>query len=121
MVMNNKGYTAVELLALFAIVGIIAIISISKVTYAFGGKSSISLRENAFKIIESEAKKYGENKPDIFKDSNEYYLEVSELVDAGYLLKDGEKTILGFDDLNDRKIKITKEDDAIIAVVLNRD
>lgn len=119
--MNNKGYTAVELLIVFVVVGIIAILSISKITYAFGGKSGVSLRENAFNIIESEAKKYGENKPDLFKDGKEYYLEVAELVDAGYLLKDGEKTILGFDDLNDRKIKITKEDNKISATVLNRD
>ena len=120
--MNNKGYTAIEMLVLFIVVGIIAIFSISRVTYAFGGKSSVSLRENAFQIIESEAKKYGEKNPKIFKEGKEYYLEVSELVDAGYLLKDGEKTILGFDDLNDRKIKITKsENDKVTAVVLNRD
>ena len=119
--MNNKGYTAVEMLVLFVAVGIIAIFSISRVTHAFGGKSSVSLRENAYLIIESEAKKYGENNPKLFKDGKEYYLEVSELVDAGYLLKDGEKTILGFDDLGKHKIKIEKDGEKVIAVVLNRD
>ena len=108
-------------LALFIIVGIIAIISINKVTYAFGSKEGISLRENAFLIIEEEAKKYGENNSDIFSESNDYYMNVNDLVNAGYLLKDNEKTILGFDDLFEKKIKISKSEDSVTAVVLNRE
>ena len=119
--MNNKGYTAVEMLVLFIVVGIIAIISINRITYAFAGKSSVSLRENAFLIIEEEAKKYGDTHPEIFAESNEYYMDVNSLVESGYLLKDNEKTILGFDDLFDKKIKISKEDDKVTAVVLNRE
>ena len=119
--MNNKGYTAVEMLVLFIVVGIIAIISIHKITYAFASKGGISLRENAFLIIEAEAKKYGEKNPNVFAEENEYYMDVNALVEAGYLLKDNEKTILGFDDLFDKKIKISKEEDKITAVVLNRE
>ena len=119
--MNNKGYTGIELLVLFIIVGIIAVVSINRVTYAFARKDGVSLRENAFLIIEEEAKKYGENNQNIFNDSNEYYIVVDDLIEAGYLLKDGEKTILGFDDLFEKKIKIAKEDDKISAIVLNRE
>lgn len=119
--MNNKGYTGIELLVLFIIVGIIAVVSINRVTYAFARKDGVSLRENAFLIIEEEAKKYGENNSNIFSDGNEYYMIVNDLVEAGYLLKDNEKTILGFDDLFEKKIKISKEDDKITAIVLNRE
>ena len=119
--MNKNGYTAIELLILFAVIGIIAIVSINRVTYAFASKDGISLRENAFLIIEAEAKKYGEKNPDIFKKENEYYMNVNDLIEAGYLLKGNEKTILGFDDLYEKKIKISKDDKSITAVVLNRE
>ena len=119
--MNNKGYTVVELLILFAIVGIIAIISINRISFAFSSTEKISLRENAFLIIEDQAKLYGTKNPDLFKDEKEIYLNVDELVEAGYLLKDNEKTVLGFDDLGDKKVKISKDEDKIEAVILNRD
>lgn len=119
--MNKKGYTAVEMLILFVIVGVIAILAISNVTHAFGNKEGVSLRENAFSIIEAQAKEYGEKNNGIFKEENEVYISVDELIDAGYLLKDNEKTILGFDDLGDKKIKISKEDDKVVAVILNRE
>ena len=119
--MNKKGYTAVELLILFVIVGVIAILAISNVTHAFGNKEGVSLRENAFNIIEAQAKEYGEKNSDLFKEDKEVYLTVDELINAGYLLKDNEKTILGFDDLGDKKIKISKSDDKVEAIILNRE
>ena len=120
--MNNKGYTVVEMLVLFAVVGIIAIFSISRVTYSFSNKEKITLRENAFLIIESEAKKYGENNvKKLFEKEDDYYMNVDDLVKEGYLLKDEKNTILGFDDLNDKNIKISYDGEKVEALILNKD
>ena len=119
--MNNKGYTVVEMLILFVVVGVIAIFSIGKVTYSFSNKEKITLRDNAYLIIESEAKKYGEKNIKIFEKKDDYYMNVNDLVKAGYILKDNKNTILGFDDLNDKNIKISYDGKDVKAVILNKD
>lgn len=120
--MNNRnGYTILEMVILSLIIGVFAIVSINKVSYAFDNEQELTVEENAYKIIEKQAKLYGENNLNIFAENKEYYMDVNDLVEAKYLLLENNNKVLGCDGLLEHKIKLSYDGKNVGASLLNKD
>ena len=122
VIMKNKnGYTILEMVVLSLVVGVFAIVSINRVSYAFDNGETITVEENAFMIIEKQAKLYGENNLKLFDEKQEYYMDVNDLVEAKYLLAEEDNKVLGCEDLLERKIKISYDGENVTASLLNKE
>lgn len=118
---NRNGYTILEMVVLSLVVGVFAIVSINRVSYAFDNGETITVEENAFMIIEKQAKLYGENNLKLFDEKQEYYMDVNDLVEAKYLLAEEDNKVLGCEDLLERKIKISYDGENVTASLLNKE
>ena len=118
---NKNGYTILEMVILSLLIGVFAFFSINKVSYAFGNDEIITVEENAFKIIEKQARLYGENNLGLFEEKQDYYMDVNNLVEAKYLLVEEDNKVLGCEDLLDRKIKLTYDGKKVTASLLNKE
>lgn len=118
---NRNGYTILEMVVLSLVIGVFAIVSINKVSYAFDNGETISVEENAFMIIEKQAKLYGENNLKLFEEKQEYYMDVNDLVEEKYLLAEEDNKVLGCEDLLERKIKISYDGEIVTASLLNKE
>lgn len=118
---NRNGYTILEMVVLSFVIGVFAIVSINKASYAFSSNNEITVEENAFKIIEKQAKLYGENNLELFKEKKEYYMDVNDLIKVQYLLAEEDNKVLGCEDLLERKIKLSYDGKTVTANVLNKE
>ena len=118
---NRNGYTILEMVVLSFVIGVFAIVSINKASYAFSSNNEITVEENAFKIIEKQAKLYGENNLGLFKEKKEYYMDVNDLIKVQYLLAEEDNKVLGCEDLLERKIKLSYDGKTVTANVLNKE
>ncbi len=104
--MNNKGYAILELVILFAFLGIVFAISISRVTFAYKQASATdTIKEEQDETIKTITKVYAKANKDKFNNDKENYLFGKDLIDAGYLL------VLDDMDFSDVKIKVTYQKD----------
>lgn len=118
---NRNGYTVLEMVVLSFIIGVFAIFSINKVSYAFTENDEITVEQNAFNIIEKQAKLYGENNLGLFEEKKEYYMDVNDLIEVKYLVLEKDNKVLGCDDLLDRKIKISYDGEKVTSNLLNKE
>lgn len=97
---NKNGYTLPELLIVIGVVGIIALITITKVSYAFESINNPEeqLRETK-KLVEQATISYARSKKDEFKTKEDTYIFAKEVASAGFLFER--------DEYNSMKVKIT--------------
>lgn len=115
---NKNGYTIIELMIVIVVVGVFAFVAINKASYAFSDNEVAlkELEEQKASVIESAAKRYGEEHLDIFKGSDTTFIRVSDLVDNGYLLSDSEGNVSGDSSIKKTaKIELILKDDKVSA------
>lgn len=97
---QKNGYTVPELLGVIIIVGFIAFIGITKVSYAFESISNPETqKEEMQKLVEQASIAYATNKKEDFKKETETYIYAKEVAAAGFLFEK--------DEYNSMKVKIT--------------
>mgnify|MGYP000021153321 FL=1 len=83
MIMNNKGFTLVELLAVIAVIGIIAIIAIPKMVGTSKTNKDMVYETN-LKQIEKVAREYVASNPDVMSE-DEFRISLELLCNKKYL------------------------------------
>ncbi|MBR1413946.1 MAG: prepilin-type N-terminal cleavage/methylation domain-containing protein [Bacilli bacterium] len=117
--MNNKGYSAIELLVVIIVTGIIATVLIVKTSYAFDDNSAGLYKQEVLTITNA-AKNYAYANQDIFEKNNVVKVKVNELVKKEFLPAD-DKDGNVYDPrakgvyFNEMDVKITKDGDKIKA------
>jgi len=99
---KKNGYTFTELLIIIIAIGFIAIIGISKVSYAFDNNSE-ETKEVTKSLVEKASITYAKSKEDQFKKEESTFIFAKEVANAGFLF---EKEIY-----NTMKVKITYDSD----------
>ena len=83
--MNNKGYSALEILAIIVIIGIFSLLATTKISHAFSDDPD-NLYKSEQKLILSIAKNYGMDHIKEIKDhKNSRTISIDDLVVNGYL------------------------------------
>lgn len=95
---------------------------INKVSYAFENNIDISkIQNDKLKLIVKIAEKYGEENIELFNEEGLLYITIQNLIDKGYLIPNEDGYIKDFMDnnkiLNDKKIRIKKENEKITAEI----
>ena len=111
--MKKNGYTIPELLTVFAVLGLIVIITIATTSYAFKDNTQ-DLYETKIHGIEKVAVIYGQNSEALKNDKN-LVITVNDLVREGYIHPDGEDNKVtdprnSKGSLNSLKIKLSMND-----------
>ncbi|MCI8393857.1 MAG: type II secretion system protein [Bacilli bacterium] len=97
---NKKGYTVPELVAIIALTGIIALICISKTSYAFKEINDPDIQKEEVKsLVQQATKAYVKSKEEDFKKEEVTYIYAKEVATAGFLFEK--------DAYNSMKIKIS--------------
>ncbi len=97
---NQKGYTIPELLVVMVVVGIIAIVCIVKVSFAFSEISNPEeQKEKTERLVELASETYAKSKEDEFKKEEDTYIFAKEVAQAGFLFER--------DEYNSMKVKIS--------------
>lgn len=97
---KKYGYTIPELLIVVGILGLIALVSITKISYAFDTISNEEEKKEEIKnMVELASISYAKTKSEDFKSEKEVYIYAKEVAQAGYLFEK--------DEYNSMKIKIT--------------
>ena len=112
--MKKNGYTIPELMGVVLIVGIIAIIGITKVSYAFEEINNPETQQKEIRSLVSQASEaYARSKKADFKKDEETFIFAKDVVAAGFLF---EKEIY-----NSMKVRISYDSstDSFHAEVLN--
>lgn len=98
--MKKNGYTIPELLVVIIAVGIIALVSITKVSYAFSEINSTEKQKEDVKLVVEEATQYyAKYKSEEFAKEEPSYIYAKEVAQAGFLFEKEE--------YNTMKVKIT--------------
>ena len=84
--MNKKGYTVVDMVKVIAVLGIMTVFMISKVSYALSDDNS-QMYDLEVKLIETQAKAYGSTKIEELK-QNDSIVTVNSLIKDNYLQAD---------------------------------
>ncbi len=120
--MNKKGYTTVELLVVLTIFSIGYFTATWVISDNFGGNFNEELYEEKISAIEQQASIYAEANDDLFLENKTAYVTINDLVEHNAVISNdkGEVTDPRDSDnnLNDIKIKLTKEDDKVVAKAL---
>lgn len=83
--MNNKGYSALEILAIIVIVGMFSLLATTKISHAFSDNPD-NLYKSEQKLILSIAKNYGmDHIEEIKEHKNSRTISIDDLVVKGYL------------------------------------
>ena len=106
---KKNGYTAIDLVIVIVVFGIITFFTISKVSYALSDNTE-ELYDLEIKYIETQAQTYGNTKKEEIKEKsttvtvnhliNEKYLKADD--DSGNIFDPRDKT----ETLNDKKVKL---------------
>ncbi len=118
----KNGYTVVELLVVIAVFSVFYFWGVINTSHAFSyDKNQIAYEEN-INLIETMAKEYATYNEDLFEEKNTIYIYVDDLIENNYLKASSDGQIKDprniNESLNHLKIKITKEDNAIIAKIV---
>lgn len=96
-------------------------IIVNKISYAFENGIDIQkIQDKRVQVIEDCAVHYGENHNNDFNDEGILYLTVKDLIDAGYLAPNEDGNLIDISNneiLNNKKIRIKKENDKIKAEI----
>src|SRR5574344_183069 len=91
---NKKGFTLVELLAVIVIMALLISIAVPNVI-SISQKMKVKMFCEKIKLIESDAKLYGQDNIDSVSDGTLTSVSVSELIKKNYLKKDDDKCVIG--------------------------
>ncbi len=116
---------------LYAFIGIMALFTITFFTaairssYAFPTGKENTRYEEKMNIIKKCAETYGEENPDLFKEDENIYITVDELVKLNYLIADNDEGEVKdpsseVKTLNDIKIRITSKDGNVTAKIIDK-
>jgi len=83
----KKGFTLIELLAVIIILGLIGLIVIPSITKLIR-ESRENLYTNQVRMIEESARKWGIANTDILSETENNYLSLSDLINAGFIEQD---------------------------------
>ena len=110
---NNRGYTAVEVLAIIIVVGVLAFVAINKASYAFPDHSrSEDIKESQSSLVETIAIKYGTEHKEIFKESDTVFIRIQDLIENKYLEENSLSELN-----NNQKIKLVFSDEKVHATL----
>lgn len=112
--MKKNGYTIPELFVVIIVVGLIALVSITKVSYAFQEINNTEKQKEDVKLVVEEATQYyAKNKKEEFAKEEPSYIYAKEVAQAGYLFEKEE--------YNTMKVKITynKTTETFLAEVID--
>ena len=85
--MKNKGYTLIELLAVFVVLGIIIMITVPAISGTINSSKTKTYDEQ-IKILENAARTYMSENSTLLPDNNEsYIIKISELIENGLISK----------------------------------
>ncbi|NMA51149.1 MAG: hypothetical protein GX951_04810 [Mollicutes bacterium] len=122
-ILNDKNihlYISIIVIVIFTIA---YAITVNNYSHAFSNDSVISLYESKMRYISKTAEFYGMQNKDLFKDKSSVYITVDDLITKGYLTADEDGNIYNPEDktklLNDFKIRITMENETVIAKILH--
>ncbi len=112
IVVNNKGYTVIDVIIIGVILGVVTILTINKVSYAFEDTSAIA-KETQDKIILKSSEVYAQSIKDTLKEEKTKYILASDLIEAGYLAEN--------EDYKNYKVKIeyNEETDSVLAELID--
>lgn len=85
--MKNKGYTIPELVVVIVVVGVVSLIAINRVSYAFQDTDTI-VEKTEEQILIKSATAYAKSIKDQLKNNGDVYIIGKDLVDAEYLIDD---------------------------------
>lgn|SRR5574344_424325 len=92
--LNKKGFTLVELLAVIVIMALLISIAVPNVI-SISQKMKVKMYCEKVKLIESDAKLYGQDNIDSVTDGTITTVSVSDLIKNNYLKKDDSKCVIG--------------------------
>ena len=120
--MNNKGYSAIELILTIVVFSVIYFVAANYISYNFDVNYEEDLYNLTISSIEKQAALYGENNTEIFAENNDVYMTIEQLAAANAIISTSEGVVADPRDdsktLNDIRVKITNDDDEITAEVL---
>ena len=119
---NKKGYTGVELVIVIAVFTVGYFLIANTLSYNFDVDYEEDLYNLKIASIEEQAAIYAEGHTDMFVESNDVYMTVEELAMNNAIISTSEGVVAdpraSENTLNDLRVKITNEDEKIIAEVL---
>lgn len=119
---NKKGYTGVELVIVIAVFTVGYFLVANTLSYNFDVDYEEDLYNLKIASIEEQAAIYAEGHTDMFVESNDVYMTVEELAMNNAIISTSDGVVADPRDsentLNDLRVKITNEDEKIIAEVL---
>lgn len=119
---NKKGYTGVELVIVIAVFTVGYFLVANTLSYNFDVDYEEDLYNLKIASIEEQAAIYAEGHTDMFVESNDVYMTVEELAMNNAIISTSEGVVAdpraSENTLNDLRVKITNEDEKIIAEVL---
>ncbi len=116
---------------LYAFIGVMTLFTIAffaaaiRSSYAFPTGKENTRYEEKMNIIKKCAETYGEENPDLFKEDENIYITVDELVKLNYLIADNDEGEVKdpsseVKTLNDIKIRITSKDGKITTKIIDK-
>ena len=118
----KNGYTVVELVITLSVFTIVYFVAANVISYNFNVNYEQECYDLTISSIEKQTAIYAQYNADIFSDDDTAYMTVHELSLANAIVSSSEGTVMDPRDddknLDDLKVKITKNNDKIEAKVL---
>jgi len=107
--LNKLGYTKIEILVIVVLLGLVAFITINKTSYAFAIDNGSAV-EQVKNLIELQAEDFGLDNLNLFNETDTTFINVSDLINSGYLIANSNGLITNPADVNksynNNKIKL---------------
>lgn len=121
--MKRNGYTIVELVAVLVVFSVVYFTVAVITSKNFKGDYKEDIYENKIASIEKQASIYGEaSKDELFKEDKTIYMTIEELARKNVVISSSEGVVAdprnNEKNINELKVKITLEDDKVVAKVL---